>query len=108
MVKKLFLSLTALLVVIVLTVASIFWYQSLQSERNLAFKAVSPQGKLPDDVIPRYYRLALTIDPDEGEMGGEVNINLELKTDLISELSQNRWDKTFMLNKSELLFKRCN
>lgn len=35
-----------------------------------------------------------------------LNINLELKTDLISELSQNRWDKTFMLNKSELLFKK--
>lgn len=35
-----------------------------------------------------------------------LNISLELKTDLINELSQNRWDKTFMLNKSELLFKK--
>jgi alanyl aminopeptidase len=52
---------------------------NVQHERNLTEKRSSPQGRLPDTVVPLSYDLKLRIDPDNVEFSGVVKIQLKIK-----------------------------
>lgn len=39
-----------------------------------------PQGRLPDDAIPRAYRIDLTVDPDKDRFSGHVEIDVTTKS----------------------------
>ncbi len=50
----------------------------VENDRKLAEKRSSPQGRLPDTVVPLSYSLTLRIDPEQSHFSGVVKINLEI------------------------------
>ena len=61
--KKLFKGLLIFIIIIVAAVMGYNQYGSWQNEKDLAEQAVSPQGQLPENVIPTHYDLSLRINP---------------------------------------------
>ncbi|NQZ86120.1 MAG: M1 family metallopeptidase [Colwellia sp.] len=76
--KKLFKGLLIVIIIIVAAVMGYNQYDSWQNEKDLAEQAVSPQGQLPENVIPTHYDLSLRINPEQGTFSGKVKIAVTL------------------------------
>jgi alanyl aminopeptidase len=80
--KKLFKGLLIIVIIIIVGVMGYNQYSNWQNENDLAEQAVSPQGQLPDNIIPTHYDLSLRVNPEEGRFSGSVAISVTLTEDL--------------------------
>jgi alanyl aminopeptidase len=80
--KKLFKGLLIIVIIIIVGVMGYNQYSNWQNENDLAEQAVSPQGQLPDNIIPTHYDLSLRVNPEEGSFSGSVAISVTLTEDL--------------------------
>tara|TARA_B100000795_G_C22797615_1_gene440169 strand:- start:231 stop:2942 length:2712 start_codon:yes stop_codon:yes gene_type:complete len=76
--KFFFKGLLYLLIALVIAVVAYQQFNSWQDTTDLAEQADSPQGQLPDWLIPNHYDLALKVDPDNASFSGEINIKVAL------------------------------
>lgn len=76
--KKLFKGLLIIMLIIVVGVMGYNQYSHWQNKKDLAERAVSPQGQLPENVIPTHYDLSLRINPEKGTFSGAVAIKVTL------------------------------
>lgn len=83
--KKLLKGLFIFIAIIVVGVFGYTQYGNWQHRTDLAEQAVSPQGQLPSNVIPKHYDLSLRVDPEQGTFSGKVTIEITL-TETLEQL----------------------
>jgi alanyl aminopeptidase len=80
--KKLFKGLLIFIIIIIAAVMGYNQYGSWQNQKDIAEQALSPQGQLPENVIPTHYNLSLRINPEQGIFTGKVRIAVTLAESL--------------------------
>ena len=84
--KKFFKGLLYLFIAVIIAILAYQQFNNWQDRTDLAEQAESPQGQLPDWLIPNHYDLALKGDPDNASFSGEINIKVAL-----SQATQELW-----------------